>query len=287
LFFFRKSQDDDEDCEEISNDLLYLKVIMPQRIIQIQVSSSDNGSSIKEKALRKYDSSPSISNDVHLYRLVRSSTKEIFKESDTVVMQNVQNSEEFLMKKCRVDEISHQNHHGPTEKEILNKTKHLPSIRSSSTAYLNLDYTFLQTHDLQHDLRKILSEIAKYSAYIIGTHHSYSEKLIKYYRQKILMNLHNHHDIVQLLSEMGFKKRNILRALKINGNNYSLALDWLVENLSKDDKDDDLEDNADESEHSSESIESSSEFYYKNKYFSKSFASSSSIFYSKHRVYVS
>lgn len=175
-----------------------------------------------------------------------------------------------------------QNSRGPTEKEILTKTRHIPMIRSvnSNTLSNTTDPAFFQG-DLQHDLRKILSEIAKYSAYILGSL-PYAEKLIIYYRQKILMSLYNQRDVVKILVDMGFSHENVLRALKLHGNNYSLALDWLVENVSKTSS----VDGQSSLELSSESIDDLSESTYR-KLSKETFPLTNSIFYPKHKAIVS
>lgn len=262
--------------------------------MKLQVSYFDTGLQIKEKALKKIEStcSPSRSfpNDIHSFRLVRSSTKQPFRDFDSVLSSNVKNNEEFLLLTKRADGnlnrlLNIQNCHGPSEKEILNRTKNLPVIRSSSTSLNNtmsMDSAFFQG-DLQNDLRKILSEIAKYSAYILGTL-PFAEKLIKYYRQKILMNLHNHQDIVKLLVEMGFSRKNVLRALKLQGNNYTLALDWLVENVTK--EDDGQSTNNLEVSNESNECEDIADYTYK-KFYSRTFPSTNSIFYPKHKAVVS
>lgn len=277
-------------------------------VLKLQVSRHDLGIQVKEKALKKLESmyspsssssSPSFSNDSCSYRLVRSSTKTAFKDIHSISNYNVLDGEEFLLVLKRSNgSLNHllnlQNCHGPTEKEILSRTRHLPLVRSSISAGLNLsmDSAFFQG-DLQHDLRKILAEIAKYSAFVLGSL-PYAEKLIKYYRQKILMSLNNHQDIVRLLMEMGFSRKNVLRALKLQGNNYSLALDWLVENVEKDNNNVDGEVIEKEEEGQSNSPEVLSESIedvvdensYK-KFYSKTFPSTNSIFFSKHKAIVS
>lgn len=283
---------------------MYLRIIAPRfgKVFSIHVSYFDSGLQVKEKALKKLEQShqsPSRSSsfnvDMNSFRLVRSSTNQPFKDYESILTSNVRNMEEFILSIKRTDGnfnrlmiIQHQ--HGPTEKDILNRTKHLPLTRTSISTSLNpsLDSTFLQG-DLQHDLRKILSEIAKYSAYILGSL-PYAEKLIKYYRQKILLSLHNHQDIVKLLMDMGFSQKDVKRALKIQGNNYALALDWLVENVSKDDEgqsnSNQQQIEAPLSESSNDTSEELNENVYK-KFYSSTFPSTSSIFYPKHKATVS
>lgn len=115
------------------------------------------------------------------------------------------------------------------------KTKHLPLIRAASSVNTSMDPNLLFQSDLQNDLRKILCEIAKSSAFVLGPL-PYAEKLIKYYRQKILMNLCNHQEVVKMLCDMGYSLENVLKALKLQSNNYNLAMDWLVENIETNDQ---------------------------------------------------
>jgi hypothetical protein len=288
----------------VSSDHLCLRIVASRVVLKVQVSYFDTALQIKEKAIKKLESmhspsrsSVSFNSDINSYRLFRSSTKAAFKDIHSILSSHVQNGEEFLLISKRPDaNLRHvmivQHSHGPTEKEILSRTRHLPLIRSSLSAGLNLsmDSAFFQS-DLQHDLRKILSEIAKFSAYVLGTS-SFADKIIKYYKQKILMNLNNHQDIVRLLMEMGFSRKNVSRALKLQGNNYSLALDWLVENVEKE-EDVVVEEEEGQSttnnslELSSESIEDVAADFTNKKFYSRSFPSTNSIFFSKHKAIVS
>lgn len=287
-----ESQDDGKESGSIesSTDLLQLRIVTSRLgVVSLQVSYFDSGLQIKEKAIKKLEAShspsSSFSDDIHCYKLVRSSTKRPFRDYDSILGNNVRNLEEFLLLSRRADSATENllkvHSRGPTEKEILMKTKHLPAIAASQSTALNMtmDQAFFQG-DLQHDLRKILSEIAKYSAYILGSL-PFAEKLIKYYRQKILMGLYNHEDIIRLLVDMGFSHDNVLRALKLHGNNYSLALDWLVENVSKTS----IEGHS-SLELSSDSINDLTESTYR-KLCTKTFPSSNSIFYPKHKAIVS
>lgn len=309
-----KKSDGGSCCEETSTEHLFLRIVAARLgiVLKLQVSRYDLGLQVKEKALKKLESmysptrssSPSspFSNDCCSYRLVRSSTKTAFKDIHSVSNYHVQNGEEFLLIFKRTDRSLNQvlnmkSCHGPTEKEILSRTRHLPLVHSTLSAGLNLsmDSAFFQG-DLQHDLRKILAEIAKYSAFVLGSL-PYAEKLIKYYRQKILMSLNNHQDIVRLLMEMGFSRKDVLRALKLQGNNYSLALDWLVENVEKDNNVDEedvvvIEQQQEEEEGQSNSpevlsIESIEDENSYKKFYSKTFPSTNSIFFTKHKAIVS
>lgn len=296
LYGFRKPptdlQDDTKasDSTESSPDLLHLRIVTHRfGILHVQVSYFDSGVQLKEKVIKKLEAlhspSSSFSDDAQCYKLVRASTKRTFKDYDSILGNNVKNMEEFLMLMKRAVGVTDNlvkvhNTRGPTDKEILTKTRHLPLVRSTNPNVNIADAAFFQG-DLQHDLRKILSEIAKYSAYILGSL-PFAEKLIKYYRQKILMSLCNHQDIVRLLMDMGFSRENVMRALKIQGNNYSLALDWLVDNVSKTS----IEEPS-SLEMSSESIEDLNESTTYRKLCKKTFPSTNSIFYPKHKAIVS
>ena len=297
IYDFRKPQcepqDDtnENDSFESSTDLLHLRIVTSHfGCFNLKVSFFDSGLQVKERAIKKLEasSSPSssFSDETNCYKLIRSSTKRPFRDYDSILGSNVMNLEEFLMLTKRADSTLDNlakvnNSRGPTEKEILTRTKNLPRVLplNSTSPNNSSDIAFFQG-DLQHDLRKILSEIAKYSAYIIGSL-PFAEKLIKYYRQKILMSLYNHQDIVKLLSDMGFSHENVLRALKLHGNNYSLALDWLVENVSKTSIS-----GQSSQELSSESIDDLTESTYR-KLCKKTFPSTNSIFYPKHKAIVS
>jgi hypothetical protein len=302
-----------------SNELLHLKIIIAPRfciILNLQVSYFDSGLQVKEKLLKKLASlqtspSRSLPSDIHAFRLVRSCTKELFQDFDSILSSHVKNHEEFILTIKRTDGhmnrlLNVQTQRGPSEKEILNRTKNFAVVRSSVATGLNmsLDSAFLQG-DLQHDLRKILSEIAKYSAYILGSL-PYAEKLIRYYRQKILHNLNNHQDIVKILIDMGFRKKSVMRALRLQGNNYTLALDWLVENVSKEgdaaaaaeeDRGGGGQSNNSNMELSNESNgfeeegeeeeEDNCGDTYKKHFYTRPFSSTNSIFYPKHKAIVS
>lgn len=299
---------DDNGEEETSTEFIHLRIVAPRLgvVLKLQISHFDTGLQVKEKALKKLESmhSPSRSSssttsfnyDINVHRLIRSSTKKAFRDLDSILNCHVRDGEEFLLLSKRGDgTLNHllnvQNCHGPTEKEIINRTKNLPLINSllSTSLNLSMDSAFFQG-DLQHDLRKILSEIAKYSAFIIGSS-PFAEKLIKYYRQKILLSLNNHRDIVKILMEMGFSRSDVLRALKLQGNNYSMALDWLVENVEKEEQHQDDGQSINSLELSSESIDdvaasSPGDCTFRRLY-SRTFPSTNSIFFSKHKAIVS
>lgn len=256
----------------------------------MQTSFFDSGLQLKEKIIKKLEASnspsSSFSDDINCYKLVRSSTKRPFRDYDSILGSNVKDLEEFLLISKRPDSsidnhLKVYNTKGPTEKEILSKTRHLQLVRSTSAnTHLGTESSFFQG-DLQHDLRKILSEIAKYSAYVLGSL-PFAEKLIKYYRQKILMSLSNHQEIVKLLMDMGFSHENVLRALKIHNRDYALALDWLIEN----DSTSRLIEGGSSLDISGDNIDDFNESTYK-KLCKTIFPSTSSIFYPKHKAIVS
>jgi UBA/TS-N domain len=171
--------------------------------------------------------------DVPDFRLLRSKTYVPFRDYDTLG-NSINDYEEFILVFKRTDLVSKNlleinSLNGPTQEEILSKTRHLRLARcSSSNVNLSPESSFFQG-DLQSDLRKILSEIAKYSAFVLGSL-PFAEKLILFYRQKILISLFNHQEVVKLLIDMGFTKEKVIRALKIHNRDYGLALDWLMEN---------------------------------------------------------
>lgn len=273
--------------------------------VNIQISQFDSGLQIIEKVIKKleasYSPSSSFSDDIHCYKLVRSSTKRPFRDYDSLIDYRVKNNEEFLLLTKRtpegcVDNRLIQQCRGPSEREILVKTRNIPLVRSNSASIsstISIDSASFFQGDLQSDLRKILSEIAKYSAFVLATL-PFGEKLINYYRQKILMSLYNHQDIVKLLMDMGFSRENVLRALRLQGNNYSLALDWLVENVNvmpsstattfqNNNNNIDI----DELAMNRSSDEDIAEATYRKLYNRKNSPSTSSIFYPKHKAIVS
>lgn len=285
IYTSRKLHSDPQDNtrENDSTEFLQLKIVtLRLGVINLQVTHCDSGLQLKERIIKKLETSNSLftsfSNDLNYYQLVRSSTRNSFSDFDTVEKAFVRDKEEFLLltkKKRNTTSGKSNGSRGPTEKEILTRTKNFPRILSNSTTLTNSFDTGFFQGDLQHDLRKILSEIAKYSACIIGSL-PFAEKLIKYYRQKILMKIQNTRDVIKLLANMGFSQENVIRSLRVNGNNYSLALDWLVENVSKQSIE-------------QSSLELSSESIDEPKYgklYRKTHLSTNSIFHPKH-IYVS
>lgn len=284
-----------DELSAASSDVLQLKIITSRMgIVNIQISQHDKGLQIIEKVIKKleasYSPSSSFSDDINCYKLVRSSTKKPFRDHDTLCEQRVMGNEEFLLLTRRacdsasIDNARQTPCRGPSEKEILMKTRNIPLVRRSSTSIssaMSLDSAFFQG-DLQSDLRKILSEIAKYSAFVLATL-PFGEKLINYYRQKILMSLYNHQDVVKLLMDMGFSREQVVRALRLQGNNYSLALDWLVENVTLHQQQSDV----DSSEMTMSRSGGADDAAYRRLYNRKPSPSTSSIFYTKHRAIVS
>lgn len=100
LFFFFSSNKEEhhveckDEIEKENETDLTLKIINPRSgIVMVKVAQTDNGCKIKEKVLRKLESSHLQSaEEIQFYKLIRSCTKKQFKDTDSLVGNNVRNN---------------------------------------------------------------------------------------------------------------------------------------------------------------------------------------------------
>jgi len=161
-------------------------------------------------------------------KLIRTKTKCILKDGDDLSKHNLKNDEEFMLTFHRPSKSLpkiDENLSGPTEDQILEKTKHLSNIKRSPV--FNINYLFRQD-----DLRKVFITLAKESAYILCTK-PHSLKVLKYYRDKMNRYMNKYENAYKVMYKLGFSQDNVKLAMKLNANNYKLALDWLIDNVKQ------------------------------------------------------
>ncbi|XP_070492979.1 ubiquitin-associated domain-containing protein 1-like [Chironomus tepperi] len=160
-------------------------------------------------------------------RLLRTKTKSLLNDSDYLTKQ-FKNNEEFLLTFRRsLDSLPKSSEilSGPTEDQIIEKTQHLPNLKRPPV--YNINHLFRQD-----DLRKIFITLAKESAYILCTK-PHSFKILKYYREKINKYMNKYENAYKVMYKLGFSQDNVKHAMKLNANNYKLALDWLIDNVKQ------------------------------------------------------
>ncbi|CAG9800480.1 unnamed protein product [Chironomus riparius] len=161
-------------------------------------------------------------------KLLRTKTKSLLNDSDHLDKHSFKNNEEFMLTFRRshnslsnTDEILS----GPKEYQIIEKTKNLQSLKPLPV--YNINYLFRQD-----DLRKVFITLAKESAYILCTKPQ-SLKILNYYREKMNKYMNKYENAFKVMYKLGFSQDNVKLAMKLNANNYKLALDWLIDNVKQ------------------------------------------------------
>ncbi|KAG5671167.1 hypothetical protein PVAND_001379 [Polypedilum vanderplanki] len=158
-------------------------------------------------------------------KLIHVRTGKELNDFESLEVLKIKSNEEFILIFYRNKENEENFHHGPKYDEIYSKTKILPTNPNQMRPIANFNYILRQD-----DLKKIFITLAQECAYIIGIH-SYSNKLINFYRQKIHNYISTRKDVFKVLCHLGFPKKHVERALKLSANNYKIALDWLIDNV--------------------------------------------------------
>lgn len=161
-------------------------------------------------------------------KLIRTKTKRLLKDSDHLGRLNLKNNEEFVLTFCRPFNSLPQTSKilpGPTLDEIIEKTKNFPHIKPLPV--YNINHLFRQD-----DLRKIFITLAKEAAYILCTK-PHSLKVLQYYRDKVNKYMNKYENAYKVMYKLGFSQDNVKQAMKLNANNYKLALDWLIDNVKQ------------------------------------------------------
>lgn len=159
-------------------------------------------------------------------KLLRIRTREELKDAADIREYMINANEEFLMSfrrsptpiEPKMDDIA-----GPSEAEIVARTSHLPSLNSIPIYPINHLL-------LQDDLRKVFITLAKEAAYILCVS-NHSIKILKYYQQKIGNYMRTRENAFKVMYKLGFSPKDVNLALHLTANNYSVALDWLIDNV--------------------------------------------------------
>ena len=161
-------------------------------------------------------------------KLLRTKTKSLLNDSDYLCKHNLKNNEEFMLSFSRPRNslpTTDEKLSGPSEHQIIEKTKNLQSLKPLPV--YNINYLFRQD-----DLRKVFITLAKESAYILCTK-PHSLKILKYYREKMSKYMNKYENAYKVMYKLGFSQDNVKQAMKLNANNYKLALDWLIDNVKQ------------------------------------------------------
>lgn len=160
-------------------------------------------------------------------KLIRVKTRKVLTDSEYFDRLNVKTNEEFILTFCRKSytnlELLPENLTGPADSEIHAKTFHLRNSHLKPVYRIE----WLLGRD---DMRKIYITLAQECAYIIGLQ-PFSNKLIKFYRQKIHNCIKHKESAFNVMCQLGFPADKVTYALRLKANNHKLALDWLIDNV--------------------------------------------------------
>lgn len=219
---------------KIDLKMLIIRIITKRMEVLITVPENENGLYVKQCALgaleeRADDSFLSKKFDESLsnLKLMRVKNNQELHDSDILSSLKLSDNEEFLLTMRReyvnYEEFDALKFRGPTWNDVLLRTSHLPPI--SHKPIFRIGWFFM--HD---DMRKVVISLAQECAYLLAPT-VYADKMIKYYRQRITNYVKHHDDVSAVLCQLGFSSDHVEFALKLNANNYRLALDWLIDNV--------------------------------------------------------
>lgn len=222
--------------------ILELTVVTTKgRIVTIEAEETEYGRNVKIEALQKlsqitelpyFSVSGITAKMVNNFRLIRVSNNKFFEDFQVLQELKVKNNEQFVMavKRLPISEEDHMTVVAPTEEEILEKTRHFPrSPQTPDPTSPKIILELMRTNNIELDIKRIFITLAQESSYVLAMS-PYAEKLIFYYRQKILNYIKHHTDAFKVLCTLGFSNEKVKIALKLKANNSKLALDWLIEN---------------------------------------------------------
>ena len=247
-FGFGKSEDNPKETPVHFSNVRILKLTVfttKGRVVTIEVKETEYGRNVKMEALNKfsqitdlpYFSVSGITEQMaSFFKLIRMSNKKIIEDLQVLEELKVVNNEQFLMvvKRLPIDENENTTVVSPTEQQIMEKTDHLPRPPESPTpASPKLLFELVKLNNIELDVKRIFITLAQESAYVLAMT-PYADKIILYYRQKILNYIKHHNDVSKVLCTLGFSSETVKIALKLKANNSKLALDWLIENESVD-----------------------------------------------------
>lgn len=222
--------------------ILNLTVVTTKgRIVTIEANETEYGRNVKIEALHKlsqitelpyFSVSGITAKMVNHFKLIRVLNNKTFEDYHVLQELKVNNNEQFLItvKRSPISEEDDMMVVSPTEEQIMEKTGHFPrSPETPSPTSPKIILELMRTNDIELDVKRIFITLAQESAYVLAMS-PYAEKLIVYYRQKILNYIKHHTDGFKVLCTLGFSDEKVKIALKLKANNSKLALDWLIEN---------------------------------------------------------
>ena len=213
---------------------LILKVISPKFGLAIfEVQREDTGRLVKFRALEHYarlESFPFILHSqedgiVGSFKMTRVKTRKEIRDFDVVSNLSVANNEEFMLDHYRIPASDPHRWYppGPTLKQIQAATKKVPPSKPQMPL---VDISYLLLDD---DMRKVFITLAQECAYVLGTT-PLADKLIKYFRYRMHYYIKHHENAIKVMTQLGFAKDKVEKAMKLKANNTRAALDWLIDN---------------------------------------------------------
>lgn len=243
-FGFGKTEDNPTDSTvqlAIVRTLVLTVVTTKGRIVTIETQENETGRNVKVEALQKlselselpyFSTSEITTSMVNHFKLIRVSNNKTVEDDHVLQQLKVKNNEQFLLAVKRKPIYDENFVISPTEDEIWEKTGHLqrsPEIPEPTSPKIILE--LMRTNNIELDVKRIFITLAQEAAYVLALS-PYGEKIIIFYRQKILNYLKHHKDAFKVLCTLGFPDEKVKIALKLKANNSTLALDWLIENAT-------------------------------------------------------
>lgn len=147
-FFHRRENQRSDSSDANSEDepsTCAVKVTTKCGWITLEVSVSENGSSLKKIAVKRFSSSSDFDtlNDVSQCKLIRSKTKKIVSDHESLKDLRIEDNEEFVLVPSRPEtsEVDYRFEKlaGPNELQILKKTLHAERASVLPTSYNVVD----------------------------------------------------------------------------------------------------------------------------------------------------
>ena len=222
---------------DLNSKIFMLKVISAKfGVLKFEVTFDEFGRSVKKKALELFSENANYSyftttgetteGIIDKFRLIRVKTRQEVRDTEILKGLNIENNEEFLLNEhrtCVADPIENLDLRGPSQTEIQHRTANLKASPKLPPPFNVSDLLYLD------DMRKVFVTLAQESAHLIGIS-SHADKVIKYYRQRILNFIKHDRNAVKVMVQLGFQKERVEMAMVKCANNYKLALDWLISN---------------------------------------------------------
>ncbi|KAF3420537.1 hypothetical protein E2986_06444 [Frieseomelitta varia] len=222
----------------MSTSNLFLNIISPEGMItSFSVTSDMTVGTVKTIAIKHFYDDDISKNPIN-FRLIHTSKFMQLLDDHKITCVEIHENDELMLINIRpkfIDEnLSDDALKGPNKEVILQVTKDLPThnpIKYIPCLYYHTDF--------QYELRKILITLVRASAKVI-LYNSETQKLYDILKEKLKCKTDIDPNAIKIITEMGYSKKKVLKALYLQKSNITEALEWLTEhqNDPEDDNDD-------------------------------------------------